>query len=221
MTDPDLGADLDALRRGDEAAFLDLVTAYQPTLMRLAFVYSPSREVAEESVQETWVAVLQGLDGFEGRAALRTWICRILINIARRRAAAERRSVPFSSLSSAEEGEPAVDPARFLQSGPYAGHWASPPQDWSTLPESELLSHELETVLARAIEALPPHQRIVITLRDVEGLSAAEVCEVLDIEPGNQRVLLHRARSRVRAELERYLAPHPPGMRPDPARADL
>lgn len=208
MTDPDL----DALRRGDEAAFLRLVTTHQPTLMRLALVYSPSHEAAEESVQETWIAVLRGLDGFEGRAALRTWICRILINIARRRAAAERRAVPFSSLGPVGEDEAAVDPARFLQGGPHAGHWASPPQDWSTLPESELLSRELETVLTDAIEALPPHQRVVITLRDVEGWSAAEVCELLEIEPGNQRVLLHRARSRVRAELERYLAP---------ARADV
>jgi RNA polymerase sigma-70 factor (ECF subfamily) len=197
--------DLQALRRGDEAAFLRLVNTHHSALVRLALVYTPSREVAEECVQETWIAVLRGLDGFEGRASLRTWICRILINIVRRRAAAEHRELPFSSLGDAA---PAVEPERFFGSGPNAGHWASPPRAWS-VPEQEMLAHELRDVVADAIAALPPNQRVVITLRDVEGWTPDEVGALLEIEPGNQRVLLHRARSRVRAALERYLASAP------------
>ncbi|MDQ7808751.1 sigma-70 family RNA polymerase sigma factor [Amycolatopsis sp. A133] len=197
--------DVQALRRGDETAFLSLVTAYNPVLLRLAMVYSPTRAVAEETVQETWIAVLRGIDGFEGRAALRTWICRILVNIAHRRSAAEVRSLPFSSFSNNHEDSPAVAPDRFLQSGPYAGHWASPLPDWSSVPEHKLLSDELKGVVADAIAQLPEAQRIVITLRDVEGWTSEETCELLELEPGHQRVLLHRARSRVRAALDRYL----------------
>jgi RNA polymerase sigma-70 factor, ECF subfamily len=191
--------DLAALRRGDEAAFLKLVHAYHSSLLRLALVYSPNREVAEESVQETWIAALRGIDGFEGRATLRTWLCRILVNIARRRAAAERRSLPFASL-----GE-TVDPDRFLRSGPYAGHWASPPADWSTVPEEKLLSGELRQVVAEVVDTLPTNQAIVITLRDMEGWESAEVSDLLDITGTHQRVLLHRARAKVRAALESYL----------------
>ena len=204
MTD----ADLDALRRGDEAAFLRLVRTQHSALVRLALVYAPSREVAEECVQETWIAVLRGLDGFEGRASLRTWISRILVNIVRRRAAAEHRELPFSSLGDSGDAVPAVEPERFFRSGPNEGHWASPPREWS-VPEQEMLSHELRDVVAAAIAALPPNQRVVITLRDVEGWTSDEVGALLEIEPGNQRVLLHRARSRVRAALERYLATAP------------
>jgi RNA polymerase sigma-70 factor (ECF subfamily) len=200
--------DLQALRRGDEAAFLHLVSTHHSALVRLALVYTPSREVAEECVQETWIAVLRGLDGFEGRSSLRTWICRILVNIARRRAAAEHRELPFSSFSGPGDAGPAVDPERFFRSGPNAGHWVSPPRTWS-VPEQETLSRELQLVVADAIAALPPNQRVVITLRDVEGWASDEVSTLLEIEPGNQRVLLHRARSRVRAALERYLASVP------------
>jgi RNA polymerase sigma-70 factor (ECF subfamily) len=171
-------------------------------------VYAPSREVAEECVQETWIAVLRGLDGFEGRASLRTWISRILVNIVRRRAAAEHRELPFSSLGEPGDAAPAVEPERFFRSGPNAGHWASPPREWS-VPEQEMLSHELRGVVAAAIAALPPNQRVVITLRDVEGWTSDEIGALLEVEPGNQRVLLHRARSRVRAALERYLATAP------------
>lgn len=199
--------DLQALRRGDEAAFLDLVNSYHSVLLRLARIYSPNREVAEESVQETWIAVLRGLDGFEGRSALRTWICHILVRIARRRSMAENRSVPFSSFGEPGDSAPAVDPDRFQRTGPYTGHWVNPPPDWATLPESALLSQEVQDVIAEAIAELPHNQRLVITLRDVEGWEAAEVCELLEIEDGNQRILLHRARSRVRGALERYLAP--------------
>jgi RNA polymerase sigma-70 factor (ECF subfamily) len=202
-------ADLQALRRGDEAAFLRLVGAHHSALVRLALVYTPSREVAEECVQETWIAVLRGLDGFEGRSSLRTWICRILVNIARRRAAAERRELPFSSFGEPGDANPAVDPERFFRSGPNEGHWASPPREWS-LPEQEMLSHELQDVVADAISALPPTQRLVVTLRDVEGWASDEVSALLDIAPGNQRVLLHRGRSRVRTTLERYLASRNP-----------
>ncbi|SDU35640.1 RNA polymerase sigma factor [Amycolatopsis keratiniphila] len=203
--------DLEALRRGDDIAFLELVNAYHPTLLRLALVYSPSREVAEEAVQETWIAVLRALDGFEGRSTLRTWICRILINTARRRSAAENRSLPFSSVADGDD-TPAVEPERFLRSGPYAGHWASPLHDWSTIPEHTLLAGELQDVVARAIAALSDNQRVVITLRDVEGWTSDEVCELLGVDAGHQRVILHRARSRVRAALERYLSPEVTGV---------
>jgi len=199
--------DLQALRRGDEAAFLNLVNSYHSVLVRLARAYSPNREVAEESVQETWIAVLRGLDGFEGRSALRTWICHILVRIARRRSMAETRSMPFSSFGAEDDSSPAVDPDRFQRSGPYLGHWVNPPPDWATVPENALLSQEVQDVVAEAIAELPRNQRLVITLRDIEGWSNAEVCDLLEIEDGNQRILLHRARSRVRSALERYFAP--------------
>ncbi|GAA5084241.1 RNA polymerase sigma-70 factor (ECF subfamily) [Thermocatellispora tengchongensis] len=205
--------DLQALLRGDENAFKELVRAYNPTLLRLALVYSPTREVAEETVQETWIAVLRGLAGFEGRSALRTWICRILINIAHRRSATETRSLPFSSLGDSDDGGPSVSPERFLQSGPYAGHWAIPPFDLSDVPEHRLLSRELKEVVAQEISRLSSTQRAVITMRDVEGWSTDEVCETLGIEHGNVRVALHRARSRVRAALERYLSPEVSGVK--------
>jgi RNA polymerase sigma-70 factor, ECF subfamily len=205
---PAPGTQLAALRRGDEQAFRDLVGAHQSALLRLARIYAPSRAVAEEIVQETWLAVLGGLDGFEGRSSLRTWISRILVNVARRRSGREARSVPFSSLGGRDEGgpdEPAVDPSRFLKEGPYAGHWASFPDDWSHLPEETLLSRETRAVALAAIARLAPAQRAVITLRDLEGWTAAEVSDLLEVGDGNQRVLLHRARSKVRQALEDYL----------------
>lgn len=201
MTD----VDLQALRQGDETAFLTVVKAYHGVLLRLARIYSPTREAAEEAVQEAWIAVLNGLDGFEGRCALRTWICQIVVRIAQRRSAAERQALPFSSLAETQDAAPAVDPDRFFSSGPYAGHWVNSPPDWSTVPEHALLSREVQDIVSTAIAELPQNQRIVITLRDVEGWSAAEVRELLEIEDGNQRILLHRARSRVRSALEGYL----------------
>jgi RNA polymerase sigma-70 factor (ECF subfamily) len=197
--------DLQALRQGDETAFLTVVKAYHDVLLRLARIYSPTREAAEEAVQETWIAVLNGLDGFEGRSALRTWICQIVVRIAQRRSAAERQTLPFSSLAENQDATRAVDPDRFFGSGPYTGHWVHSPPDWSTLPEDALLSREVQDIVNTAIAELPQNQRIVITLRDVEGWSAAEVRELLEIEDGNQRILLHRARSRVRSALEGYL----------------
>jgi RNA polymerase sigma-70 factor (ECF subfamily) len=198
---------LDALRRGDEQAFRDLVRRHQPTLLRLARMYAPSLAVAEEIVQETWLAVLRGLDGFEGRAALRTWMARILVNIARRRSGHEARSTPLSALAHAEADgiDPAVDPGQFLSGGRYAGHWASFPDDWSGMPEHVLLSREVYAVAHAAIERLGPAQRMVITLRDLQGWPPEDVCAALEITDANHRVLLHRARAKVRHALEDYL----------------
>jgi RNA polymerase sigma-70 factor, ECF subfamily len=180
--------DVRALRRGDEQAYRAMVNEYQSALVRLALLYSPSRAAAEDAVQETWMAVMRGLDGFEGKSSLRTWICRILVNVARRRAGAESRSVPVAA--------PELD-----------GDGRSERDDWSRLPEERLLSGELRDLVAHAVRRLPRAQREVITLRDIEGWNAAEVSEVLGIQDGNQRVLLHRARRRVRQTLQAYLAP--------------
>ena len=168
--------------------------------------YVPSRATAEEVVQETWIAVLRGIQAFEGRSSLKTWIFRILTNLAMRSGARERRSLPFSALAEAENtGEPTVDPARFLPADHalFPGHWALMPTRWPT-PEEGLLAGETRAVIAAAIEELPPAQRAVIALRDVEGWSSQEVVEVLEISAGNQRILLHRARSRVRKSIESY-----------------
>lgn len=197
-----------ALRGRDEAAFAALIARYHEQLIRLAMAYVSSRAVAEEVVQETWIGVLQGIDRFQGRAAFRTWLFRILINQAKRRGARESRSVPFTALAAAQPGdnEPAVDPERFLPEGhPYAGHWTAFPRDWQQTPEERLLSAETRALVRQAIAALPPNQRVVITMRDVDGWPAEEVCNVLAISETNQRVLLHRARSKVRRALARYL----------------
>jgi RNA polymerase sigma-70 factor, ECF subfamily len=199
---------VDALQRRDEAAFVQLVRSYQGRLLRLALVYVPIRAVAEEIVQEAWLGVLQGIDRFERRSSLKTWLFRIVVNRARTRGQRERRVVPFSALASSEcdEDEAAVPEERFL--GPdhpeWPGHWAVPPNAWPESPESELLTREALDLVQRAIDGLPPAQREVITLRDVEGASSEEVCNILGITETNQRVLLHRARSRVRAALEGY-----------------
>jgi RNA polymerase sigma-70 factor (ECF subfamily) len=187
-----------AILAGDERAFEELVDRYNPSLMRLAQGYVRTRSAAEEAVQDTWLGVLRGLPAFEGRSSLRTWIFRILVNQAITRGVRESRSVPFSSLG---EEEAAVDPERFLPSGA----WASPPQPVDGIPEDVLLSAEARALVLAAIADLPAQQRQVITLRDVEGWSSAEVREALDLSEGNQRVLLHRARSKVRARLESYL----------------
>ena len=196
-----------ALRAGDERAFAALVDRHSPALIRVALAYVPSRAVAEEVVQETWVAVVRGIDGFEGRSSLKTWIFRILAHLAMRGGSRERRSVPFAALAAAEDtGEPTVDPDRFLPADHelFPGHWAIAPARWPT-PEEGLLSGETRAVIAAAIGALPRAQRTVIALRDVEGWSAEEVCAALELSPGNQRILLHRARSRVRTAIEAYL----------------
>jgi RNA polymerase sigma-70 factor, ECF subfamily len=203
--DPPPDPDLAALRSGDEDAFRRLVDAESARLLRLAMIYLPTREAAEDAVQETWLAVCRNLDGFAGRSSMRTWICQILINTARRNAGREARSIPFSAVIG-DVAEAAVAPDRFLRSGPWIGHWSSPPDDWSRLPEDRLLSNEVRDVVDAAIGRLPPAQQCVITLRDVYGWSSAEVAGATGLEPGHLRVLLHRARSRVRGALERYLA---------------
>jgi RNA polymerase sigma-70 factor (ECF subfamily) len=196
-----------ALRAGDESAFAGLVERYNASLLRVAMTYVRDRAVAEEVVQETWLGVLHGLERFEHRSLLRTWIFRILTNKAKTRAVRERRSIPFSSLTSSADDGPSVEPERFFDASHpvWPGHWASPPRSWDDLPEHHLESKEVRAVIKVAIAALPPMQAQVISLRDVEGWSSEEVCELLDISEANQRVLLHRARSKVRAELERFL----------------
>jgi RNA polymerase sigma-70 factor, ECF subfamily len=192
------------LRDGDERAFTELVDRYQPALTSVALRYVGSRSVAEEVVQETWVGLLRGIDGFEGRSSLKTWIFRILVNTAMSRSRGERRCRPFSSLGSPGDDEP-VDADRFIEgSGErWHGHWAAAPSDWATVPEERLLATETLACVSRAIESLPPRQRDVIVLRDVEGWSSEEVREALVLTEANQRVLLHRARAKVRAVLER------------------
>ena len=195
-----------ALRAGDERAFAELVERYHSSLMRVALTYVRTPAIAEEVVQETWLGVLRGLDRFEGRSSLKTWIFRILENTAKTRGVREARSVPFSALARADDA-PAVDPDRFLDAddSQWPGHWASAPRSWDDVPDARLEAKETRAVVARAIEALPPMQARVIALRDVEGWRSEEVCEALGLSEGNQRVLLHRARSSVRAALERYL----------------
>ncbi len=198
---------VEALRRGEEGAFADLISRYSSPLLRVAMTYTGSRAVAEEVVQETWLGVLHGLDRFEGRSSLKTWIFKILTNIAATRAARERRSVPFSALAvrEAEDGEPSVDMDRFFppDHDRWPGHWALGPTRWEP-PEARLLGGEVREFMLREIHRLPPAQRTVIALRDIEGWSAEDVCDALEVSEGNQRVLLHRARSKVRAALEEY-----------------
>ncbi|MBI4715922.1 MAG: sigma-70 family RNA polymerase sigma factor [Nitrospirae bacterium] len=205
---------LEALRRGDEEAFSTLLDRHHGSLLRLAMNFVQGRDVAEEVVQETWRGVLEGLDRFEGRSSLKTWIFRILVNRAKSRGVRESRTVPFSSLAGSGEGdeEPAVNPERFFNQGPRAGHWIAPPHSWDAeTPERLLLSKESREYIERAIAALPDGQRVVILMRDVEGIDSGEVCNILGISETNQRVLLHRARSKVRRELERYLRGEYPG----------
>jgi RNA polymerase sigma-70 factor (ECF subfamily) len=197
-----------ALREGDEAAFARLAREYHASLLRVAQIYVSSRAVAEEVVQETWIGVLNGLDRFEGRSSLKTWIFRILTNIAKTRAQREGRTLPFSALQRpGVVPEPAVEPDRF--NGPdhsvWPGHWSSPPQEWNA-PEERLLGGEVRDLVEREIEQLPPAQRAVISLRDIEGWPSEDVCNALGVTETNQRVLLHRARSKVRAALEGYFS---------------
>jgi RNA polymerase sigma-70 factor, ECF subfamily len=198
-----------ALRRGDEAAFMELVERYHQSLVRLAMAYVGSRASAEDVAQETWLGVLQSIPRFEGRSSLKTWIFRILTNRAKTRALREGRSLPFSAVQGDDEAAdgPTVDADRFFPAGhAEAGWWVSYPSNWESIPEQRLLAEETRAQVAEAIDALPPNQRTVITLRDVEGLSAEEVAQMLAVSPGNQRVLLHRARASVRRRLEAYLS---------------
>ena len=184
--DPEL---IGALRRGDEAVFAALLDAYSPALLRLAQTMVPSRAVAEEVVQDTWVAVIRGIASFEGRSSLKTWIFRVLANTAMTSGRKEHRSAPLGD--------------RFLPEAhdQWPGHWAIAPAEW---PEDRVLAGEAREVMLAAIRDLPASQREVIVLRDIEGWNSEEVCEALELSPGNQRVLLHRARTAVRAAVESY-----------------
>jgi RNA polymerase sigma-70 factor (ECF subfamily) len=202
---------LNFLRAGDEAAFTRLVEQFHPSLVRLARLFVREETIAEELAQETWLAVLQGLNHFEGRSSLKTWIFTILTNKAKTRAQREKRTLALTDLEEELHAarQPAVDPERFNASGPEGdvNHWVwgTRPTSWAGIPEESLLSEEVTDLIRRTIETLPENQRAVITLRDVQELPAAEVCNVLGVSESNQRVLLHRARARVRQALEQYL----------------
>ena len=206
MTEATVEADLLArLRAGDERAFEALVMRYHRTMLAVARQYVSTRAVAEEVVQEAWLVVIKGIDRFEGRSSLSTWILRILVNIAKTRGVRESRSVPYAALAGPDD-EVSVEADRFR--GPndqYTGGWWAFPDDWSKLPEQALIQRETLKVVTDAIEELPPLQRSVIAMRDIQGCGPEDVCSVLEISDGNQRVLLHRARSRVRAALEKHL----------------
>ena len=176
-------------------------------MTRVAMVFVSRRAVAEEVVQETWLNVVRGLDRFEAKSSLRTWIWAILRNCARRKAEQEQRLVPMSELAAdeASDDDLGVSSDRFFEGGRWAGMWSSAVPPWGDLPEERLLSSELRTALLEAIDALPRMQRAVITLRDVEGWPPEEVCQYLGLADGNQRVILHRARGAARAAIEQYL----------------
>jgi RNA polymerase sigma-70 factor (ECF subfamily) len=196
---------LAALRDGDEQAFVTLVDDYGPAMRRVALSFVRSPSVADEVVQDAWLGVLRGVDRFEQRSTIKTWLFRIVANIARTRAVREARTVPFAALE-LEGDEPAVPSDRFQgPGGRYPGGWVSFPAAWPDLPENELLAGEVRELIGSAIDTLPTTQRLVITLRDVEGWDSQDVCNVLELTETNQRVLLHRARSKVRAALEDYL----------------
>jgi len=198
-----VGADevalVDALRAGDRSSFELLVDRYGAAMLRVARTYVATTEAAEDVVQETWLGVVRGIDRFEGRSSVKTWIFRILANRARTRGSRDARSLPFSSLSEEENPEPAVDRGRFANDGTWTGRWTVAPRP---LPEESVLGREMRVTLDALIDALPPRQRAVLVLRDVEGLSAAEACEALGLSDANHRVLLHRARCRERTHLE-------------------
>jgi RNA polymerase sigma-70 factor (ECF subfamily) len=196
---------VERLRAGDETAFMMLVEHHQAAMLRIARMYVSSRAVAEEVVQEAWLGILKGLDGFEGRSSLRTWMYRIVANIAKTRGQRDGRSIPFSALEGADGGS-GIDPGWFQAATEQApGGWRSFPEDWRTIPEERLAAHETLREIGRAIDDLPPMQAEVLRLRDVLGWSSEEVRNALDLSETNQRVLLHRARSRVRRALHGYL----------------
>jgi len=194
---------IERLVAGDEAAFTQLVGRFHPNLVRFALAFVRDRSVAEEVVQDTWLAVVKGLASFERRSSLKTWIFRIAANRARTRGVREARSTPLSAFESRADGQgPAVDPARFDE----RGRWTAPPRRWEEQdPEKLLMRGETMEVLQRALDGLPPNQRTVVVLRDIEGLESAEICNILEVSETNLRVLLHRGRVRLRAVLEEHL----------------
>lgn len=194
---------LAALRRGDETAFAQIVDAWSPGMLRLARWHVSTDASAEEVVQEAWIGMLRGLRGFEGRSRLKTWVLRIVVNIAKSRGQQEHRVTPFSSIAAGDG--PTVDPDRFQSAGePHPGGWRAFPPGWPTMPEGAVLSAEINDVVRAALAGLPQAQRTVMELRDIHGYEAAEVCEALSLTDGNQRVLLHRARAAVRQKIESY-----------------
>lgn len=197
------------LRAGDDASFALILDVWSPGMVRVARRCVPTADLAAEVVQDTWLAVVEGLDRFEGRSSLKTWVYRILLNKARRLGGRESRTVPYSSLATDEEG-PTVDPSRFQgPDEPFPGHWREWPAPWPDDPADAALAAELRRRAGAAVAELPERQRVVIALCDVEGYDAAEVCSILDITAANQRVLLHRARAHVRRTLESYFAEVP------------
>jgi RNA polymerase sigma-70 factor (ECF subfamily) len=194
-----------ALRTGDEAAFARLVDRHAPSMLRVARGYVQTHEMAEDAVQETWIALLKGIDKFEGRSSVRTWLFTVLINIAKTRGIRERRDVEVQLKAFVGD---TVDPARFRPAGDeWPGHWKpnEVPAPFPETPEGSLLGNELTAVALRGLDGLPERQRVVVTMRDMLGLDSGEVCKLLDITVANQRVLLHRGRAAVRQVLEDYL----------------
>jgi RNA polymerase sigma-70 factor (ECF subfamily) len=195
---------VERVRAGDGDAFTELVSRYHRLMFRIARGYVRTDAVAEEVVQEAWLAVVRGIERFEGRSSFKTWLLRIVANRAMTQGAREARSVPFASLQDGDGSEPSVSPEHFHPPGePGAGAWSTPPDPW---PEEQLLAGEARAVIEHAIEELPALQRAVVTMRDIEGWSAEEAQEALGITAANQRVLLHRGRQRVRAALAAYLS---------------
>jgi RNA polymerase sigma-70 factor, ECF subfamily len=196
---------VERLRAGDETTFTRLVEEHQAAMLRIARMYVSSSAVAQEAVQEAWLGIVKGLDRFEGRSSLRTWMYRIVSNVAKTRRQREGRSIPFSALSG-DQDEPAVDPEWFqAATEPFPGGWRAFPDDWSGVPEDRLIGHETLERIGQAIDALPPLQAEVIRMRDVLGWTSEEVRNALEVSETNQRVLLHRARSHIRRELDAYL----------------
>ena len=209
VQDEAAGSDDDALvarlRAGDEDAFRELLDRYDAPLRRVARTYVATDSAADEVVADTWLGVLKGIDRFEQRSSLKTWIFRILMNIARTRGTRDKRSIPFSSLGPEDDDAPTIAPERFQgPDGRYPGHWAAFPTRWHDHPEVRAVGHETLAVVQDALEMLPPAQQEVVRLRDLEGWTSAEVCNALGLTETNQRVLLHRGRAKLRAALERY-----------------
>lgn len=198
---------VERLRAGDEAVFARVVDQWSPAMLRLARAHVSTDASAEEVVQEAWMAVVRGVSRFEHRSSLRTWVFRIVANLAKTRGVREARAVPWSSLPAQDSSGPSVDPDRFRgPDDPYPRHWTvvGQPRPWHDSPEDAAVAEETRRRLASALEELPGRQRTVVSLRDVHGLSAEEVCDVLEISPVNQRVLLHRGRAHLRTLLEDY-----------------
>ena len=206
MDSPTSDDDLVArLRAGDEAAFRELINEFDAPLRRVARTYVATDAAADEVVQDVWVGVLRGIGRFEQRSSLKTWIYRILLNIARTRGVRDRRTIPFASLGDADNEGPTFDPDRFqTASGRDPGHWSQFPMRWHDHPEVRAVGHEMIAVVRTALSTLPGAQQEVVRLRDLEGWTSIEVCNALDITDTNQRVLLHRGRAKIRAALESY-----------------